>query len=121
MDDLRAMRHKEKGMIAASMSVADLLVLCVCRHVCVRLQLYAGMRAVTSKDTHYARRVPVSTTRLCTQEIEDLHNFVIFFLCTQAIEDLHKEMADLLFEIKNRAEDIEAQCDELDVFIYMYK
>ena len=119
MDDLRAMRHKEKRMIAASVSVADLLVLYVYRHVCVRLHLYACMLAVTSKETHCARRVPVGTTRLVHAGNREPAQFCCLYLCTQAIEDLHKEMADLLCEIKNRAEDIEAQCDELDVFIYI--
>ena len=119
MDDLRAMRHKEKRMIAASVSVADLLVLYVYRHVCVRLHLYACMRTSTSKETHCARRVPVGTTRLVHAGNREPAQFCCFYLCTQAIEDLHKEMADLLCEIKNRAEDIEAQCDELDVFIYI--
>ena len=46
-----------------------------------------------------------------------VHFFLDAVLCTQDIEDLHKEMADLLYEIKERADNIEAHFDELEVHV----
>ena len=112
MDRMREMKRKESKLREAQ-------VLYVCRGVIVCLCVRVRSKMKDNLYVLYARK---RAHRSFYGNPFSVHPFQVFLyldavLCTQEVEDLHKEMADLLFEIKERADDIETHFDELEVHV----